>query len=75
MCLFHRHQLDPKTRRILVAGNLCISSSLILMTHFAESSGHRHPVVYDGLRFLLIGCAITLLYWSARRMRNCAPRP
>jgi hypothetical protein len=74
MCLFHRHQLDLKTRRIFAACNLCIISGLLL-THVADGFGHRHPALIDGLRFLLIGCAVCLLYWFARRMRNCAPRP
>ena len=72
MCLFHRRQLDLKARRILIAGNLCIVSSLSFTTHFADGFGHRHPALFDGLRFLLIGCAITLLYWSARRSGGCA---
>ena len=71
MCLFRRRQLDPKTRRIFAA---CILSSLILTTHVADGFGHRHPAIYDGLRFLLIGCAVCLLYWFARRSGGCASR-
>ena len=73
MCLFRR-QLDPKSRRIYAAGNLCLFAGIAL-TIFRGGFAHLHPVLFAGLRFLLIGCAITLLYWSARRMRNCAPRP
>jgi hypothetical protein len=70
MCLF-RCQLDPNSRRIFAAGNLCIVS-VVMLTIFANSFGHGHPVLYNGLRFLLIGCAIGLLRWSARRSGGCA---
>jgi hypothetical protein len=73
MCLFRHRQLDSKSRKILAAGNLCLASSL-LFTHFEGGFGHRHPALFDGLRFLLIGCAISLLFWSARRSRGCASR-
>ena len=71
MCLFSRRQLDPKPRRIFAAGNLCLASGLML-THFEVGFGHRHPALFIGLRFLLIGCAISLLFWSARRSGGCA---
>ncbi len=73
MCLFRR-QLDAKSRRIYAAGNLCLFSGLAL-TLFAGSFGHRHPAIYDGLRFALMGAAISLLLWSARRSGGCATRP
>ncbi|MGP8172949.1 MAG: hypothetical protein ACLP7O_00210 [Terracidiphilus sp.] len=75
MCLFHRRQLDLKSRRIFIAGNLCLISGLMLTrTLFAVGFGHRHPAIYDGLRLLLIGCAVCLLYWFARRSCGCASR-
>ena len=74
MCLFRRRQLDPKSRRIFAAGNLCLTS-VIMLTIFAGGFSHLHPVLYNGLRFLLIICAICLLYWSARRSGGCASRP
>ena len=50
----HRRQLDPKSRRIFVAGNLCLISGLMLTrTIFVNSFGHGHPVLYFGLQFLL----------------------
>lgn len=70
MCL-SRRQLDPKSRRIFAAGNLCLSSGLMLSL-FAQGIGHRYPAIYNGLRFVLLGCAIGLLYWSARRRGGCA---
>jgi hypothetical protein len=72
MCL-RRRQLDPKSRRIFAAGNLCLTSGAML-TIFAGGFGHHYPVLYNSLRFLLIGCAIGLLYWSARRSGGCASR-
>ena len=72
MCL-RRRQLDPKSRRIFAAGNLCLVSSLML-TDFNEGFSHRHAALFDGLRVLLIGCAVCLLYWSARRSGGCASR-
>ena len=36
--------------------------------------GHGHSAVVDGLRFLLLGLAIGLLYWSARRARRLRAR-
>lgn len=71
MCLLRRRQLDPISRRIHAAGCLCLSSGLML-TLFAGGFGHRHPVIYDGLRFLLMGLAFGLLLWSARRSGGCA---
>jgi hypothetical protein len=73
MCL-NRRQLDSKSRRIFAAGNVCLYSGLMLTLFFEEGFGHRHPAVFDALRFMLIGCAIALLYWSARRSRGCAAR-
>ncbi|MGA3160077.1 MAG: hypothetical protein ABSC77_02590 [Terracidiphilus sp.] len=72
MCLRHR-QLDSRSRRIFAAGNLCLASGLML-THFKVGFGHRHPAFYDGLRLLLMGLAISLLFWSARRSGGCASR-
>jgi hypothetical protein len=47
---------------------------MLTRTLFADSFGHRHPALYDGLRFLLLGCAVCLLYWFARRSGGCASR-
>jgi drug/metabolite transporter (DMT)-like permease len=71
MCLFHRHQLDPKTRRIQAAG-LCLFMSGLMLVFFEDSFGHRHPHIYNDLRLLLMGCAVCLIYWSARRSDGCA---
>jgi hypothetical protein len=68
MCLLRRDPQNPQSRRILAAGNMCLSSGLML-TIFGEGLRHRHPDIFDGLRFVLIGIAIGLLFWSARRVR------
>jgi hypothetical protein len=73
MCLLRRRQLDPKSRRLMAAGNLCLASGLML-THFEEGLGHHHSAIFDGLRFLLIGLAIGLIVWSVRRNCGCASR-
>lgn len=73
MCL-RRRQLDPRSRRIFAAGNLCLTTGLMLTLFFEKGFGHRHPAVFDGLRFLLIGAAISLLFMSARRSGGCASR-
>jgi len=67
-----RHQLDPKSRRILAAGNRCLAFGLML-TISAEVLRHC-PAVFHGLPTLLIGLAIILLFWSARRSRDYASR-
>jgi hypothetical protein len=69
MCLLRRHQADPRTRRIQSAGHLCFVAGLLL-TLFAESFGMHHPAVYNSLRFLLMGLAVTLFLWAARRARR-----
>lgn len=74
MCL-SRRDLDPKSRRIQSAGYLCLASSFVPMLLSEHGFGHRHSLVLDGLRFLLLGSAISLLYWSARRSGGCATRP
>ncbi len=73
MCL-HRRQLDPQSRRIYAAGNLCLVSSLLPALFYEHGFGHHHPVIFDGLRFLLLVCAVGLLFWSARRNCGCASR-
>lgn len=73
MGLFRRRPLDSTSRRILAAGQLCLFSGLLL-TQIEDGFGHRHPSVFLGLRFLLAGSAICLLFWSARRSGGCATR-
>jgi hypothetical protein len=69
-----RRQLDPKTRRIQSAGYLCFVSSFVPVLLSEHGFGHSHSGVVDTLRFVLLGFAIGLLYWSARRSGGCATR-
>jgi len=74
MCLFRR-QLDPKSRRIYAAGNLCLVSGLMLNMFHEHGFGDRHPGPLLALRFLLMGLAIGFFFWFARRRGGCASRP
>ena len=71
MCLSRRNirDLDPKTRRIWAAGNLCLFASLA-STLFFESLRHDHPALFDASRGFFIGLSLVFLVWSTRRMRN-----
>ena len=71
MCL--RRPLDRKSRRIFSAAYLCIIASFVLM-NFSTDFGHRHSAAILGLRFALLGCAIGLMFWFARRNHGCASR-
>ena len=72
MCLPYR-QLDAKSRRIYAAGNLCLFTGIAL-TMLADGFGHRHTVIYNSLRFLLMGLAIVFFYRSKHRNDGCAAR-
>ena len=51
------------------------SFPVVMLAIFVNSFGHGHPALYDGLRFLLFGCAVGLLRWSARRSADALPAP
>lgn len=72
MCLLRRRQLDPKSRRFYAAGNLCLVCGLLPSVFSAHGFGHSHSALFDSLRFVLLGSAIGLLYWSTRRKGGCA---
>ena len=75
MCMSIR-QLDSKTRRIYAAFNVSVCSAIMLNLFFEQSLGHRHHAVFNGLRYLLTGCAMGLFFWFLRRRHSaCAPRP
>jgi hypothetical protein len=69
MCL--RRSLDLKSRRILSAGYVCLMAGFLLM-NFERDLNHRYAGLFTGLRFVFLGGAIGLFYWSARRRRGCA---
>lgn len=74
MCLLRRGQLNAKSRRIFAAGNLCLVCGLMLTLFFGGGFGARHRILFDSLRFLLMGMAIILMLWSGRRAGGCAYR-
>ncbi len=73
MRLFRRRQLDPRSRRKLAAGVLCLSSGLMLALF--EAPFHEYLDLFHGLPFLLVGLAVILLLRSARGTGASAARP
>ena len=69
MCLADRRSLDPKTRRIFVAGQLSLVAANLLFL-FGQPFAHLFPGALDALRGFLLGLAIVFLFWSNRR--NCS---
>ncbi len=68
MCLAYRRSLEPKTRRILVAGQLSLVAANLLFL-FGRPLEHFCPGVVDALRGFLLGLAIVFLLWSNQRNR------
>jgi len=71
MCLAHRRSLDPKSRRIFVAGQLSLVAANLLFL-FGQPLARLHPGAVDALRGFLLGLAIVFLFRSIRRNRRCA---
>ena len=71
MCPAHRRSLDPKTRRIFVAGQLSLVAANLLFL-FGQPFAHLYPGVLDALRGFLLGLAIVFLFWFNRRNRRGA---
>jgi len=67
----HRRSLDPKTRRIFVAGQLSLVAANLLFL-FGQPFAHLYPDAVHALRGFLLGLAIVFLFWSIRRNRPCA---
>ncbi len=72
MCLVRRN-LDPKARRFLAFGNLCLAVGLTL-PYLGKGFGLRHPELFDGLRGLLLGLSIAFIFTAFRRSRRCGDR-
>ena len=50
--------------------------ALLFQTAFEDGFGLRHHTLFNGVRFILFGCAIGLLLWfNRRRCRAASPRP
>lgn len=73
MCLYHR-QLDSTTRRIVAAGHLCLWTGVMFST-LQHGFRQHHALLANSLEFLLLGCAIGLLYWASRRSGGCTVNP
>jgi uncharacterized membrane protein YccC len=71
MCPAHRRSLDPKTRRIFVAGLLSLVAANLLFL-FGQPFTHLFPGALDALRGFLLGLAIVFLFWSNRLNRRCS---
>ncbi len=75
MCLRYQ-QLDSKSRRIYAAGFFFLLSGILSQAISEDSFVHRHFALFNGVRFLLLGCAIGLLLWfNRRRCHAASPRP
>jgi hypothetical protein len=65
-----KRRLTPKARWFLAAGNLCLFTGL-MMTILGKDFGHYHTLVYDFLRGLLLGLAISFNFGAFCFARNC----
>lgn len=75
MCLRYQ-QLDRNSRRIYAAGYFFLFSGILFQSVFEDSFGHCHYALFNGVRFLLFGCAIGLFSWfNRRRCRAAHLRP
>ena len=68
--IFARRPLTPKARRFLAAGNLCLVFGLTL-PYFGNALGDHHPALFDFLRGLSLGLAITFIFCAFRLGRRC----
>lgn len=69
MCLAKRN-LNPKARRFLALGNLCLLTFFAL-TLLGKNSNQSHIDLYDGLRGFLIGLSITFNFAAFRFANRC----
>jgi hypothetical protein len=71
MCLARRN-LNPKARRFIAIGNLCLFTSITLGL-FDKDIRPEHVMIYHFTRGALLGLAICFLYATARLSR-CGPQ-
>jgi flagellar biosynthesis protein FliR len=67
---FTRRHLSPKARLFLAIGNICLFTS-VMMTILGKDFGHHHALLYDGLRGLLLGLAISFNFGAFRFAGRC----
>ena len=65
MCLCN-HQLAPKARWKLVAGNLCLCAGIVVQ-RFARGFQAQRSGWIDFAQGFLFGMAIVFFYWVARQ--------
>jgi len=72
MCIGRRN-LDPKTRRFLAFGNLCLAIGLSL-PFLGKCYGLRHHGWFDGLSGFLLGISLVFIVYAFRRSRRCSEK-
>ena len=74
MCIPNR-QLDPKTRRMRVIGNVCLVAGLLLWNcdqwHWLQVSGQIERNWFQALVGLLMGVSIGVNLFGLRFARRC----
>lgn len=66
------HQLDIKTRRRMVLGNICLVIGLLLWL-FVHPSGQIERDWVQGFSGLLLGISIGINLFGLRLARRCPP--
>jgi hypothetical protein len=69
MCVPYR-QLDPKTRRLVAIGNLCLVIGLLLW-NFVHPSSQIEKNWLDGVTGLLMGLSIGINLFAFRFAQSC----
>jgi len=64
-------QLDPRTRRLMVAGNLALALALVLW-NFTRHFSARYPW-FDGVYGFFLGISIGINLFTVLRARRCPP--
>jgi hypothetical protein len=62
-------QLDPRARRLMVAGNLSLALALVLW-NFTQHFRTRYPW-FDGVCGFFFGVSIAINLLTLRRVRRC----
>lgn len=71
MCVPYREH-DPRTRRLLAIGNMCLVAGLLLW-NFARPANQIHRNWLDALCGLLMGFSITINLYAARFAHRRSP--